>query len=48
MLHYEKIDASEGIDVNKTSVSIEYELCRYWFLLDLNFKSMFVMDVMIY
>ena len=48
MLHYEKIDASEGIDVNKTSVSIEYELCRYWFLLDSNFKSMFVMDVMIY
>ena len=50
MLQYEKIDASEGIDVNKASASKECELCHYWFLkmLDLNLKSMFVMDVMIY
>ena len=50
MLWYQKIDVSEGIDVNKTSASKECELCHYWFLnmLDLNSKSMFVMDVMIY
>ena len=38
MLQYEKIDASEGIDVNKTSVSKECELCHYWFLKDVQFK----------
>ena len=50
MLQYEKIDASEGIDVNKTSASKESELCYYWFLkiLNLNLKDMFLMDVMIY
>ena len=31
MLRYEKIDVSEGIDVNKTSKSKECELCCYWF-----------------
>ena len=50
MLQYEKIDASEGIDVNKTSASKECEFVTIGFLkmLDLNLKSMFVMDVMIY
>ena len=50
MLQYERIDASEGIDVNKTSLSKECELCHYWFFkdVDLNLKSIFVMDVMIY
>ena len=47
MLQYEKIDASEGIDINKTSSSKECELC-FLKMLDLNLKSMFVMDVMIY
>ena len=50
MLKYEKIDASEGIDVNKISASKECELCSLGFLkiLDLNLKSMSVIDVMIY
>ena len=38
MLQYEKIDASEGIDVNKTSVSKECELCHYWFFKNVGFK----------
>ena len=38
MLQYQKIDASEGIDVNKTSASKECELCRYWFFKDIGFK----------
>ena len=38
MLKYEKIDASEGIDVNKTSASKECELCHYWFFKDIGFK----------
>ena len=31
MLKYEKINASEGIDVNKTSALKECELCSHWF-----------------
>ena len=38
MLRYQKIDVSEGIDVNKTSASKECELCHYWFLKDIGFK----------
>ena len=38
MLRYQKIDVSEGIDVNKTSASKEYELCHYWFFKDIWFK----------
>ena len=50
MLKYEKIDASEGIDVNKTSASKECELCHYCFFKIVGFKLkyMFVIDVMIY
>ena len=38
MLQYQKIDVSEGIDVNKTSASKECELCHYWFFKDVGFK----------
>ena len=39
MLQYQKIDASEGTDVNKTSASKECELCHYWFFKDVEFRS---------
>ena len=38
MLQYEKIDASEGINVNKASASDKCELCHYWFSKDIVFK----------
>ena len=38
MLRYQKKDISEGIDVNKTSESIECEVCHYWFFEDIGFK----------
>ena len=38
MLQYQKIDASKGIDVNKTSKSKECDLCHYWFFKDVGFK----------
>ena len=38
MLQHQKIDASEEIDVNKTSASKECELCHYWFFKDVRFK----------
>ena len=30
MLYYDKIDVSEGIDVNKTSASKEYNIYHPW------------------
>ena len=38
MLQYEKIDISEGININKTSALKERELCHYWFFKDVGFK----------
>ena len=38
-LRYQKIDVSEGIDVNKTGASKECELCHYQFFKDIRFKS---------
>ena len=29
MLYYERIDLSEGTDVNKTSATKECDVCRY-------------------
>ena len=30
MLEYDRIDISEGIDINKTNASKEGDICRYW------------------
>ena len=34
MLEYDRIDISEGIDVNKTSSSKECDICHHWYFLD--------------
>ena len=34
MIQYEKIDALEGIDINKTSASKQCMLCCYWYFKD--------------
>ena len=38
MLEYDRIDVSEGIDINKTNASSECHICHYWYLLDKGFK----------
>ena len=38
MLYFDKIDVSEGIDVNKTRASRECDICHYWYLLNCSFK----------
>ena len=38
MLRYQKIDISEGIDLNKTNASKKCEVCHYWFFKDIGFK----------
>ena len=38
MLEYDKIDISEGIDINKTNASKECDICHYWYFKDTGFK----------
>ena len=38
MLYYDRIDVSEGIDVNRTSTLKEHDICYYWHLLNYSFK----------
>ena len=38
MLYYDRIDTSEGININKTSASKECLICRYWYFLDKGFN----------
>ena len=38
MLEYNRIDISEGIDVNKTGASKESYICHYWYFKDIGFK----------
>ena len=38
MLEYDRIDISEGIDVNKTNLSKECDICHYWYLKDISLK----------
>ena len=38
MLEYDRIDVSEGIDINKTSESKKCDICHYWYFKDIGFK----------
>ena len=38
MLYYDRIDVSEGIDINKTSASKECDVCHHWYFLNYSFK----------
>ena len=36
--YYDRIDISEGIDVNKTNESKQCMICHYWYFLDSRYK----------
>ena len=38
MLYFDINDVSEGIDVDTTSASKEYDTCHYWYFLNYSFK----------
>ena len=38
MLEYNRIDISEGIDLNKTNLSKECDFWHYWYFKDIGFK----------
>ena len=50
MVYSNKIEISEGTDINNTSVSKECDVCHYWYILNYSFmfQSTVVIDVMIY
>ena len=38
MLHFDRIDVSEEVYVNKASASKECDTCHYWYFLNYSFK----------
>ena len=38
MLQYERIDASEGINLNKSDKLKECMICHYWYFKDIGYK----------
>ena len=38
MIRYERIDVSEGIDINKSNKSKECILCHYWYFKDIGYE----------
>ena len=38
MLEYDRINLSEGLDINKTSASKKCGICHYWHFLNKNFS----------
>ena len=38
MLYYDKIDASGGVDIGKTSAWKECDICHYWYFVDKGFR----------
>ena len=38
MLEYDRINSSEGIDVNKTNLAKECDICHYWYFKGIAFK----------
>ena len=38
VIYHDRIDVFEWIDVNKTRISKECDICHYWYFLDKGFK----------
>ena len=38
MSYYDRIDVSEGVDVNKTSASKKSDVCHYLYFLNYSFR----------
>ena len=38
MLEYDRIDISEGIDMDKTNKSKECDICHCWYFFNINFN----------
>ena len=38
MLEYDRIDISEGVDINKRNASKKCKICHYWYFKDIGFR----------
>ena len=38
MIEYGRFDISEGVGINKTNASKEWDVCHYWYFKDIGFK----------
>ena len=38
MIQFERVDVSEGIDINKSNKSKEYMFCHYWYFKDIGYE----------
>ena len=38
VIEYDRIDISDGIDINKTNTSKECKICHYWYFNDIGFQ----------
>ena len=38
MILYERIDVSDGTDVNKSNEQKKYMICHYWYFLDIGYE----------
>ena len=38
MLEYDRIDISEGVDINKASLSRQCDICHCWYFKNISFK----------
>ena len=48
MIHYNSIDIFEGIDVNKTNESKDYDIYHCWYFLDKVFRKKWIIIKTIY
>ena len=44
--NYDRIDVSEGINVNKTSASKVIIICHYWYILDKGFEFVIFLELL--
>ena len=45
MLYYDRIDVSEGIDINKTSESKECDICHYCYFLNMTLSDIAILKI---
>ena len=38
LIYYDRIDVSEGIDINRIIASKKCDICRYWYFLNKGFR----------
>ena len=48
MPEYDRVDVSEGIDINKTHESKECKICHYWYFTMVYCKKLLVLIILLF